>query len=126
MNYDGDMKKIGNRDHVIEKFNAEIFVGFLKIKDSYVSKVEVSSNKIVATALDARLFKELLTIWEFENNDNEDECIVKLEVIFEFKSYLYAYIANLFFLEVSKGILDAFEKRSNFIKSQLKSNKNLF
>lgn len=38
-------------------------------------------------------------------------CLVDFQIDFEFRSYSYAYIANLFFLEVASRMVEAFEQR---------------
>lgn len=92
-------------------FYAELAAGFLKFSDSYISKVSTyGKERIEAETVDFSLFKYLKSIWTlFQNPDGS--CTVNFYVDFEFNSYLYAYAANIFFLEVSKKMLKAFEIR---------------
>lgn len=92
-----------------EVFYAEITAGFLNLTDSYTSKVEVIGNKVIAEASDSRLFSKLHTVWVV--SDAEGGCFIDFSIEFEFNSYIYAYFANLFFIEVSKGMISSFEKR---------------
>jgi ribosome-associated toxin RatA of RatAB toxin-antitoxin module len=52
--------------------------------------------------------------WSFVSLEG-DSCLVDLEISFEFRSYIYAYVANLFFVESAKGIMPAFEKRCDYL-----------
>lgn len=61
-------------------------------------------------AADLTVFKYLEATWIFTAQD-DGTCMVELTIEFEFKSYLYAYIANLFFLESAKRIIPVFEER---------------
>lgn len=100
-----------------EIFFAELSAGFLRFSDSYISKVTVFSKEkvIEAEALDSGLFNHLKSIWKIIPN-SDGTCTIDFYVDFEFNSYIYAYVANVFFLEVSKGMLTAFEKRCLYIK----------
>lgn len=102
-----------------EVFFAELSAGFLRFKDSYISKVTVyGQDRIEAEALDSGLFNHLKSTWKVVSNP-DGTCTVDFFVDFEFNSYIYAYVANVFFLEISKGMLTAFEKRCLKIKESL-------
>lgn len=92
-------------------FYAELTAGFLKITESYTSKVTVyGSERVEAEAVEAGLFHHLRTVWTLTPTD-DGGCTVEFSTDFEFKSQIYAYFANIFFMEVSKGVLGAFEAR---------------
>lgn len=83
----------------------------MKFNDSYQSKVSFYNQEIIiAEALNSKLFKFLKSIWKISSNPDGSHN-VEFSIDFEFNSYIYAYIANVFFLEISKGILAAFKKR---------------
>lgn len=48
---------------------------------------------------------------------NPNSCLVDFAIDFEFRSYLYAYIANAFFAEVAGQMVRAFERRCHEIYS---------
>lgn len=103
-----------------EVFFAELSAGFLRFKDSYISKVSVyGQERIEAEALDSGLFNHLKSTWKIIGNP-DGTCTIEFFVDFEFNSYIYAYVANVFFLEVSKGMLTAFEKRCLKISESLR------
>lgn len=98
-------------DESSEVFFAELSAGFLRFKDSYISKVTVyGQEKIEAEALDSGLFNHLKSSWKITPNP-DGTTVIDFFIDFEFNSYIYAYVANVFFLEVSKGMLTSFEKR---------------
>ena len=93
-----------------EIFFADLTCGFLKITETYTSKVVAYEyQKIEAEAINSDIFKQLKSVWTFTPVDGG--CWVEFSVDFEFKSYLYGYVANIFFYEVSKGMTAAFENR---------------
>lgn len=98
-------------DSSCEVFFAELSAGFLRFQDSYISKVSAyGKERIEAEALDSGLFNHLKSVWKISDN-SDGTCTIDFFVDFEFNSYVYAYVANVFFLELSKGMLSAFEKR---------------
>lgn len=97
-------------DSDTEVFFADLTCGFMKITETYTSRICCKKHRrIEAEAIQSDLFKHLRSFWSFEKL--EDGCNVEFHVDFEFKSYMYGYVANLFFLEVSKGMISAFESR---------------
>lgn len=74
----------------------------------YTSK----TNFAKAEAVEARLFEHLHTLYQFRAvEDDSNSCIIEFTIDFEFKSYMYAYIANIFFMEVASKMVQAFEER---------------
>lgn len=96
--------------------------GFKYVKDSYISKVTFQPNEqITAEAIDANLLNNMITIWRFEdppsleadhdNLSNTDRCLLRVDIDFEFNSYLYSWIANFFFLQITDSMIKAFIAR---------------
>ncbi|KFD69154.1 hypothetical protein M514_18731 [Trichuris suis] len=87
----------------------QLTVGFPPVVESYVS-TSVSS--------DTRLFKQLISIWQFYvvDSDPANTChlsfSVGYKVMYEFQSPLHAAIASLFFDEVTKKMIVAFTERA--------------
>jgi coenzyme Q-binding protein COQ10 len=99
------------------EFRAEMTGGFMKLTDSYVSLVKATPYSLIeAEAIDSDLFRHLKTVWKFEEI-SESECMVEFDVEFEFKSHIYAYIANIFFIELAKRTMSSFEERCLAIAS---------
>ncbi|KHJ43872.1 polyketide cyclase/dehydrase [Trichuris suis] len=94
----------------------QLTVGFPPVVESYVS-TSVSS--------DTRLFKQLISIWQFYvvDSDPANTCHLSFSVgyklsapfftvMYEFQSPLHAAIASLFFDEVTKKMIVAFTERA--------------
>ncbi|XP_060636932.2 coenzyme Q-binding protein COQ10 homolog B, mitochondrial-like [Anolis sagrei] len=98
--------------HRNEFSEAELEVGFPPVVERYVSEISAVPNyQIRAVSKDGQLFQHLETLWQFKPG-KADTCMLKFYVSFEFKSVLHSQLANLFFSEVVKQMVSAFEKRA--------------
>ncbi|KRZ50790.1 Coenzyme Q-binding protein COQ10 -like protein A, mitochondrial [Trichinella nativa] len=92
----------------------ELSVGFPPLIEKYTSLVTFSKPKMVkSVSQESRLFHYLMSTWQFHPNaDDPDTCVVHFSVIFQFRSPLYASLANLVFEEVTTNMINAFFKRA--------------
>ncbi|TFK28775.1 hypothetical protein FA15DRAFT_664829 [Coprinopsis marcescibilis] len=100
--------------HVLD---AELSVGFLAFKETYVSQVTCvpyQSVEAVATS-STPLFKTLSTIWRFEpsptDTDASPSTNVSLNLVYAFANPLHAAVSSRFFGQVSELMIKAFEDR---------------
>ncbi|XP_034990788.2 coenzyme Q-binding protein COQ10 homolog, mitochondrial isoform X2 [Zootoca vivipara] len=94
---------------------AELEVGFPPVVQRYVSDISlVPHHQIRVVSNEGQLFQHLETLWQFEPGrpgQLDSSCTLKFYVSFEFKSVLHSQMANLFFDEVAKRMVSAFEQR---------------
>ncbi|XP_006460070.1 hypothetical protein AGABI2DRAFT_191836, partial [Agaricus bisporus var. bisporus H97] len=112
-----------------ERFSmeAELTVGFLSFKESYVSKVTcLPYESVEAVASSATsLFKTLTTTWRFQpvssypsariDGEEYGRTLVILDLAYAFTNPLHASVSAAFFGQISKLMIQAFENRCQSI-----------
>ncbi|KAF8231893.1 hypothetical protein L208DRAFT_1466937 [Tricholoma matsutake] len=110
---------------------AEMTVGFLSFNESYVSQVTCHPHHSVEAVASSStpLFKTLSTIWRFQPVSSQspralndplpahDKCshthstLVTLDIAYAFANPLHATVSSTFFGQVSRLMVEAFERR---------------
>jgi len=96
-------------------FLADLIVGYKMFKEKFSSRVILDNpNEISIEYLKGPL-KNLKNHWVFSEDEQTGGCIIDFSVEFEFKNVALQGLANMFFNEVVKRMIGAFETRARLI-----------
>lgn len=92
---------------------ADLSVGFRLLSETYTSVITLNPNRsVTADVPHSALFKYLLTDWRFEPSPIGTQLTFRVE--FAFNNHVYRRVTDMFFDQVAKQMVSAFEKRCAF------------
>jgi len=98
---------------------ADLQVGFQMFSETYTSRIECVPGKLVKVeAIQSSLFNHLVNEWRFKPGPEPSSTWLDFLVDFQFRSSLYQSASGLFFDEVVKKMVEAFENRCMDIYSR--------
>jgi len=95
-------------------FTADLVVGYKVFRERFSSRVITIPNSAISIEYLQGPLKNLKNRWSFTDNDTGG-CTIDFSVEFEFENGALQALANMFFNEVVKRMIDAFEKRAEQI-----------
>lgn len=103
-------------------FYGELIVGYKLIREKFISKVHLEEHDHIYIEYLQGPLKHLKNHWRFIPECN-GHCTIDFSVEFEFKNSMLQKIAEVFFNEVIRRMVGAFEKRADSVygRSSIKS-----
>lgn len=91
---------------------AELAVGFQALSERYTSRVTLEApRRVHSSVADSRLFDHLESTWRLSPGPRPGTTWLSFHVDFAFRSALHRHVADLFFDQVARRMMSAFEGR---------------
>ncbi len=93
-------------------FYADLIVGYKLFREKFSSKVILDPKREISIEYQKGPLKNLTNHWVFSEGAN-GSCVIDFSVEFEFKNKAFQTLATMFFNEVVKRMISAFETRAH-------------
>lgn len=103
-------------------FYADLIIGYKLFREKFCSKVVLDTPNEISIEYQQGPLKNLTNHWVFIANE-DGSCTIDFSVEFEFKNVALQTLATLFFNEVVKRMIGAFEERALAIYGEPKNPK---
>jgi coenzyme Q-binding protein COQ10 len=100
-------------------FFADLVVGYRLMRERFTSKVHLEHPDHIYIEYLRGPLKHLKNHWRFIPQD-DGSCIIDFSVEFEFKNGVLQRLAEMFFNEVIRRMVEAFEKRAHQVYEPIK------
>ena len=100
-------------------FYADLIVGYKLFREKFESKVILDKPNEISIEYQKGPLKNLKNHWVFKPTE-DGGCLIDFSVEFEFKNVAFQTLANMFFHEVVKRMVGAFETRAAEIYGDVK------
>ena len=102
----------------VKGFEAELTIGFSMFEEKYISDVTlVPGSAVKASSTKTTLLEYLHTEWTVSPTSDQNSCWVSFKLDFKFKSTLYSQVSDLFFDDIVKKMVQAFDTRCKSLTS---------
>lgn len=106
---------------------ADLSVGFKYLSESYTSVISMKRpNYIKVDVPTSSLFEFLINDWEFSAHDDEKSTLLSFSLKFAFRNRIYQQATNLFFDDVVRQMVSAFENRCHAVYNNKTINNSTF
>ena len=101
-------------------FHADLVVGYKMFRETFSSKVMLDRPNQISIEYVSGPLKSLSNQWRFIA-EPDGSCMIDFVVEFSFKNKLFQGLVDVFFNEVVKRMVDAFEARAHELYQPIKS-----
>ncbi|MBI1327223.1 MAG: type II toxin-antitoxin system RatA family toxin [Alphaproteobacteria bacterium] len=93
-------------------FYADLVIGYKMFRERFRSKVTLTPKKEIRVEYLSGPLKHLSNIWRFDKN-KDGTCTIDFYVDFEFKNPVFQKLMGVFFQEIIRRMVSAFEARAD-------------
>lgn len=94
-----------------DKFYADLIIGYKLVREKFTSKVVLERPDAIRVEYLQGPLKYLSNQWKFIRNDDKS-CTIDFYVDFEFRNAFFQKLMGVFFNEVVRRMVSAFEQRA--------------